>query len=226
MLDFLMSHGGGYLGIILFLILTGCGLPIPEEVPIIAAGVFASQGLLDPWLAFAACIIGALAGDTVMFSLGYHFGHKALKNHPRFAKLLHSEREEKFEYLIQRHGLKVLFAARFMVGVRSPVYFAAGVLRIPYRRFLIYNAFAASVVVSLFFGLAFLFGEPIARVVRDVEKGLTVAAVIAVIGVAAIFFLRRYRRKSRLSEVRRLRAERSIDHDDVPPGEKHKRSVA
>src|SRR5690349_12116149 len=119
MADLFIEHGS-YFGIALFLILTGCGLPIPEEVPILAAGVLSSNGKLEPWLAFASCLGGALIGDCVMYSIGHYFGHNLLKDHKWFAKLLSAEREEKFEFLIRRHGLKVLFVARFMVGVRSP----------------------------------------------------------------------------------------------------------
>ena len=55
MLDFL-GNPGSYLGIILFLMLTGCGLPIPEEVPIVLAGVLSAEGKLMPEWAFAACL--------------------------------------------------------------------------------------------------------------------------------------------------------------------------
>src|SRR5262245_16433896 len=121
-----------YLGIILILVLTGSGLPIPEEVPIIAAGVASSLGKLDPRWAFAACLIGAILGDSVLYGIGYTFGRSLITRHPRFAHLLHAEREAKIEQMIRRHGLKVFFLSRFMVGIRAPVYLAAGTLRMPF----------------------------------------------------------------------------------------------
>ena len=108
-----------YLGIIVVLILTGCGLPIPEEVPIIAAGIASSVGSLNPWWAFLACLVGALLGDSVLYAIGYHFGHSLIIRHPRFAHLLHAEHEARIEEMIRRHGLKVFFGARFMVGIRA-----------------------------------------------------------------------------------------------------------
>ena len=65
LVDFLLENSN-YLGIFVFLVLTGCGMPIPEEVPIIFAGFLSSQGRLEPELAFAACLSGALVGDAVM----------------------------------------------------------------------------------------------------------------------------------------------------------------
>ena len=81
---FLFSHGS-YLGIIGFLILTGFGLPIPEEVPIVMAGALSTRGAMLPSLAFCSCLIGALVGDCVMYAIGYHFGHNLLKDHPKLA---------------------------------------------------------------------------------------------------------------------------------------------
>jgi membrane protein DedA with SNARE-associated domain len=193
MLDFLV-HDWSYLGIIIFLILTGCGLPIPEEVPIVLAGVLsAKDGGLDPWLAYAACLVGAILGDAVMYSIGYHWGHGLLKTHPKFARFLHAEREKRFEQAIQNHGLKVLLVARFMVGVRGPVYLAAGVVRIPFRRFLLMDLLAATLVVSLFFGLAYAFGEAITRSIRDFELTLTLVVAAILLVVAGVIYWRRRR---------------------------------
>ncbi len=208
MVDLLFEHGS-YLGIVLFLVLTGCGLPIPEEVPVVTAGVLASQGALDPLGAFFACLVGAILGDCVMYAIGYHWGHGLLKEHPRFAHLLHAEREARFETAIRRHGLKVLFAARFMVGVRSPVYLSAGILRIPFRRFLLMDLLCATVVVGLFYWLTYLFGDHIAQWIKKAELGLTTLVILAVVAVAAFFYLRRRRRLARLEAVQNERRRRA-----------------
>ena len=190
MLDILLSHGS-YLGIVVFLILTGCGLPVPEEVPIIVAGLLSAQEVLVPQLALLACLVGAIAGDCMMYSIGYHFGHNLLKDHPKLAHFIRADREAKFEEMIQRHGLKVLFVARFMVGVRSPVYLAAGILRVPFRRFLLMDLFCATAVVGTFFGLTYFFGEQVAALFRGVEIGLTVTVLLVIAVVVAVFLWRR-----------------------------------
>lgn len=189
-----------YFGIILVLILTGTGLPLPEEVPIIAAGIASSVGTLNPWWAFLSCIVGALLGDAVLYAIGYHFGHSLVIRHPRFAHLVHAEYEAKIEEMIRRHGLKVFFLARFMVGIRAPVYLTAGILRMSFRRFMLIDAFCATAVVGLFFGLSYAYGERVTGWIRDSEIGLTVAAVLIALGVACFFLWRRYRR-NRLPEL-------------------------
>ncbi len=183
-----------YLGIIIVLILTGTGLPLPEEVPILAAGVASSVGTLHPGWAYLSCIVGAVLGDSVLYAIGYHFGRSLVTRHPRIAHLLHAEREAKIEEMIRRHGFKVFFVARFMVGIRAPVYLTAGVLRMSYRRFLVIDAICATSVVSLFFGLSYAYGDRVAGWIRDSEIGLTVLVALAAVTVAGFFVWRHYRK--------------------------------
>ncbi len=184
-----------YLGIIIVLILTGSGLPLPEEVPILAAGVASSVGTLHPGWAYLSCIVGAVLGDSVLYAIGYHFGRSLVTRHPRIAHLLHAEREAMIEEMIRRHGFKVFFLARFMVGIRAPVYLTAGVLRMSYRRFLLIDAVCATSVVSLFFGLSYAYGDRVAGWVRDSELGLTVVVVLVATAVVGVIVWRRYRQR-------------------------------
>lgn len=193
--EFLLSHGPllAYVGIAVFLMLTGAGLPIPEEVFIIAAGVASSYGKLDPWLAVSACLFGALAGDCIMYWIGYHFGRSVVREHPWWARFVKPEREAQMERMIDKHGLKVFFLARFLVGLRSPVYLTAGILRVPFRRFLLIDLFCATVVIGLFFSLSYAYGEAIAGWIHGAEYGLWAIVVLAA-AAASIYYWRKRRR--------------------------------
>lgn len=193
MTDILLEHGS-YLAIIVVLILTGSGLPIPEEVPIITAGILSANGKLDPWLAFACCLFGAIVGDSVMYWIGFHFGRGVLREHPRWARWVTPQREAQIETMFRRHGLKVFFVARFLVGLRSPVYLTAGIMRVPFRRFFLIDLICATAVVGTFFWLAYLFGRHITHLIRQAEVGLTIVVVIG-LGCLAGYLWRRHRRK-------------------------------
>ncbi len=212
-MDFLLQNGG-YLGIIVFLVLTGCGLPIPEEVPIVLAGVFSAQGKMEPEWAFAACLFGALLGDSVMYAIGYHFGHGLVAAHPKFGKFVGAQREEYFEQALLRHGFKVMLLARFMVGIRGPAYLAAGVVRMPFRRFLLWDLVCATLVVGTFFSLSYSYGEQITDLIRDAEMKLTLIA-LAVVGVIALGLLRRNRQKMVDQSLEQHPPQ--TDDDDCPP---------
>jgi len=194
MTDILLTHGS-YLALVIVLILTGSGLPIPEEVPIIAAGVLAAQGTLDPWLALGWCIFGAIVGDCIMYFIGYHFGRGVLREHPWWARFVTPHREAQIEVMFRRHGLKVFLVARFLVGLRSPVYLTAGILRVSFKRFFLIDLICATAVVGTFFGLTYWFGKYIAQWVRTGEVLLTIVVVIA-LAVVGIWLWQRYRRKA------------------------------
>ena len=188
-----LLHPGSYFGIFLLMVLTGCGLPVPEEVFIIGAGVLSANGELRPEFAFPAALLGALVGDAAMYGIGYRFG-RLLHRYPKLSKLFGADREEYFERAVERHGFKVLLLARFMVGVRGPVYLAAGVVRMPFLKFLLWDLVCATLVVGAFFSLAFFFGEEIADLLTDAEVGLTVI-VITLAAAVAFVALRRHRRR-------------------------------
>lgn len=184
-----------YLGIVLFLALTGIGLPIPEEVAIVAAGVASKAGVLVWWKALAACLVGALLGDSIMYGIGRFFGARVLRAHPWWSGFLTPEREKTIEDLINRHGIKAFFVARFLVGLRSPFYLTAGILRVKYRWFLFADFVCATIVIGGFFGLAYLFGERISGLIEMAERGFTLIVVIAVVMALAVIAFFSFRRR-------------------------------
>src|SRR3989304_5591470 len=217
MTDLFLTHGS-YLTIFLVLVLTGSGLPIPEEVPIIAAGILSARATLNPWLAFAWCLLGALIGDCVMYFIGYHFGRPVLQEHPWWARFVTAEREAQIEQQFHQHGFKVFFVARFLVGIRSPVYLTAGILRVSFRRFLMIDLICATTVVGTFFWLTFLFGMALAKWIRNGEVILTIVVMLALAGVS-IFLWRRYYRKMAMvkSDADNNSADSHLSDSFIPP---------
>ncbi len=185
----------GYLGIVVFLVLTGCGLPIPEEVPIVAAGWWASpqQGRLDPWLGLVSCFVGAIVGDIVMYGIGRRFGRRLLQKRAFFAHFLSPEKEQHIEEMFRHHGLKLLFVSRFLIGIRSTVYLTAGILKVPFRRFVLVDMFCAGVMISVFYGLAYFFSNHVLTWIRQAEWAATI--VIAAVAAGALVAYRVYRRR-------------------------------
>jgi membrane protein DedA with SNARE-associated domain len=218
-MEALLTHGPilSYLAITIVLILTGSGLPIPEEVPIIAAGVFSAQGTLNPLVALGCCLVGALVGDIIMYWIGYHFGRGVLGEHRWWSRCVTPEREAKIERMFSRHGLKVFFVARFLVGLRTPVYLTAGILRVSFKRFLLIDLVCATAVVGSFFGLTYWFGEGIAKWIKRGEWGLTVGALI-VVACFAFYVWRRYRRGLTLLPGLNLQDILSPTNTDAPNG--------
>ena len=201
-----------YLAITLLMISTGAGFPLPEEVFIVAAGVASTHPpgvpLLNPWWALLCLLFGALAGDCIMYWIGFHFGRSVVREHRWWARFVTPEREAQMERTIRKHGLKVLFLARFLVGLRSPVYLTTGILHVPFRRFLLYDLFCATIVIGTFFTLSYGYGEAIYNSIRELEVLITIIVVLVVAAIG-IRLWRRHRR-------RRAEAEASPPESDKP----------
>ena len=204
-----LLHPTSYLGFFVFIALTGCGMPIPEEAAIVLAGVLSSQqGGLDWRIAFPVCLAGAVVGDSFMYAIGYRWGHGIFTAHPRFAKLFATENEQQFQKAVEAHALKVMLIARFLVGIRAPVYLMTGIVRLPFRRFLMYDVISASLVVGVVFGLSYLFGEQVTEWVRHAEIKATLVVLLIIIAVIAVLY---YRHRDQVLNM--------IFDRDVPPAE-------
>jgi membrane protein DedA with SNARE-associated domain len=186
--------GWSYLGIIVFLILTGCGFPLPEEVAFVYAGVQSAIGNLHWPLAIGACAVGALLGDSVMYGIG-RLGRGWIGRHAWFSRVVHLEREEQVRRLIAQHGIKVFFAARFMVGIRGPLYVTLGILKVPFWRFMVIDSICASAVIAVFFSLSYFFGQRVLLWIEQGEQLLTILAAIAVLIGGLLWFLYAKRKK-------------------------------
>jgi membrane protein DedA with SNARE-associated domain len=183
----------GYLGIALILVLGGLGLPIPEEAPVILAGVLSRNGKMVPLLAFATCLAGVLLGDFVVYFLGYYHGEKVL-NLPVTRRLMTRGREAQIKGYFHRHGFKILILGRFAVGFRTAAYLTAGILKLPPLKLFLTDLVAASLSTSLMFGLAFVFAQQIQSGIREAQQWFTVALAISLIAWLSYRFYRGQKR--------------------------------
>jgi membrane protein DedA with SNARE-associated domain len=173
-----------YAGIFAVLFLAGLGLPIPEEMPVLAAGVLSQVGTTRWWIALPVCITGVLAGDAVLYWVGHHWGERVL-NWRIVRCVLSRDREARLKAAYHRHAAKTIFAARHVMGVRAAAFLTAGIVHVPFWKFLAIDAAAAGISVPLGFGLAYFFTDQLEQVIADVRRverwiALLVSVVIAV----------------------------------------------
>lgn len=147
-----------YAAIIGVLLLCGMGLPLPEEVPILTSAVLSQSGHLRPWWALGACMFGVMAGDALMFYLGRRWGGHLLE-HRLSRKLLTAERQKQIQEYFARYGARMIFAGRFLPGIRAPLFLSAGTLRVPFWIFLLMDGAAALLSIPLSFWLAYFFTD-------------------------------------------------------------------
>jgi membrane protein DedA with SNARE-associated domain len=135
------------------LFLCGLGLPMPEEVTLIASGLAVGWEKANFWLASVSCVAGILSGDAFIFFMGRYHGRRFLASKP-MRWLLTESRQSKIGSLFAKHGNKAVFFARFLPGVRIGVYAYAGQHGMGWFRFLLLDLMGAVISgpTSIFVG--------------------------------------------------------------------------
>lgn len=174
----------------LIVALESMGVPVPGETGLVTAAIFAgTTHRLNIWIVIAAAVIGAIVGSSVGYFVGRTLGHRFLIKYG--AKLHMDARRIKLgQYLFKRHGGKVVFFGRFVAVLRALASILAGVNYMEPRRFFVFNTVGA-LAWAVAFGLAaYSLGEELERLRRSAAIGLTVLAVLAVVG--GFWFVRRH----------------------------------
>jgi membrane protein DedA with SNARE-associated domain len=182
------------------LIAAGIGFPIPEELPIVGAGIWVGHNAeVGPlrWLILPVCIAGVVISDGLLYGIGRFFGQRVLEWRA-VKRLLPPEKRERIESNFHKHGVLTLLFARFLPAIRSPIFITAGIMRLPFPKFVIADGIYAIPGVSLLFFLSFWFGDQFRDLVERAEAKVQVLrpllillAIAAVAGFLAYHFLRR-----------------------------------
>ena len=132
-------------------------LPIlPGDSLLFAAGALAALGSLDFWVMAGLLVTAAVIGDMVNYWCGHYFGARIFKPDARFLKTEYLKRTEEF---YARYGGKTIVMCRFVPIIRTFAPFVAGMGRMQYRRFFIYNVTGAIAWVAICAGAGYFFGN-------------------------------------------------------------------
>ncbi|CAM1000217.1 DedA protein family [Rhodanobacter sp. Root179] len=177
----------GYLAVFLALMICGAGLPLPEDITLVAGGVIAGLGYANVHVMVALAMFGVLLGDCAIFLLGHHYGARILKW--RFvARILTPSRYCRVQDKFQRYGNRVLFFARFLPGMRTTIYLTAGMThRVSFLRFLLIDTVAALISVPFWVYLGFLGADNHAWLVKWIHRGQS--SLWALVGILAVIGL-------------------------------------
>jgi membrane protein DedA with SNARE-associated domain len=145
--------------------------------------------------ALLACLGGVLAGDMLLYGVGRQFGRRILE-WPAARRILTPEREARVMEAYHRHGLKFVIMARLVMGLRAAAFLTAGLVRVPFLRFLLGDVAAVLVSVPLAFGLAYVVADSVAAAlarVHELQLWLGGAVLLAAATWLAVVWRRRRR---------------------------------
>ena len=191
---FLLHYG--YWAVAATLVLENAGLPLPGETILLLASFLAySERLLRLPLVILVGVIAATLGDNIGFLIGHRGGRPFLERYQHIFRIRQATLR-RAEQVFQRYGAATVFFARFVFGLRMIAGPLAGVLRMPWKRFVLFNFLGATLWVSVIGAAGYLFGRHW-RLLMAVFRRVDVAILLL---AAAIIFLLWRRRRAQTSE--------------------------
>ena len=113
------------------------GIFFPGDSLLFAAGLLASRGVLNVWILIAITFVAAISGDSVGYAFGHKVGRRLFKREN--SRIFKKENLFRAESFYERNGAKTIVLARFLPIIRTFAPIVAGVGKMKYRTFIIYN---------------------------------------------------------------------------------------
>ena len=192
-----LVHDYGLFILFVLIAMESAGIPLPGETALVAAGVLASRGDLNIAAVIAIAAVAAIIGDNIGYWVGRVGGRKLLQK----ASLVDRHASKVLpwsERFFARHGGKTIFLARFVAVLRVTAAWIAGISRMHWWQFFLWNA-AGGIVWAVGVGLvAYYAGQAAAAAVA--RYGLIAGAAIFVLLVIGAFVVRFIRRRALRAE--------------------------
>jgi membrane protein DedA with SNARE-associated domain len=191
----------GYLAVFIALMICGAGLPLPEDITLVAGGVIAGLGYVNVHGMFALAMFGVLLGDSAIFLLGHHYGARMLKWR-LVARILTPKRYAMVQEKFVRYGNRMLFIARFLPGMRTTVYITAGTShRVSFTRFLLIDGLAALISVPFWVYLGYFGADNHEWLMKWVRRGQgSLWALVGLVVLTLLVLWWRHRRHVRAQD--------------------------
>jgi len=160
LVELFASSGRMAYGVLFAIIFAETGFVVTPFLPgdslLFACGALGALGVLNFPLVYGLLFVAAVLGDTVNYMCGSFFGQVAIEKNPKIFKPDYIAKTRTF---YDKYGGRTVVLARFFVIVRTFAPFIAGVAKMNYSKFALYNVMGAGVWITSFMGLGYFFGN-------------------------------------------------------------------
>lgn len=198
----ILTYGTAAYVLMFFIIFMETGFVVTPFLPgdslLFVAGVLASQGIIDVGLLFIILTFAAIMGDSVNYWIGSMVGKKVFHEKSRFFKKEYLLKTEKF---YEKYGGKTIILARFMPIIRTFAPFVAGIGKMNYKWFIIYNISGGILWVGLFLFGGYFFGNiPIIK--NNFEVSIFVIIFVSILpGIVEYIKHKKEHKKAKIEEA-------------------------
>jgi membrane protein DedA with SNARE-associated domain len=183
----------GYIILFLAILVEGFGIPAPGQTLLMAASIEAARGQLEMVWVFALALLAAAGGNTVGYAIGRWGGHPLMRRlgvqENRFARV---------EKHFAASGAGVLLVARFFDGLRQLNGIVAGLLEMPWRKFVLWSTLGAVLWTSVWgLGIYFLGKRmhPVHLTFKRIEPLVVVLSFAGLVSLIVYLLRRRNNRR-------------------------------
>jgi membrane-associated protein len=189
------------------------GFVLPGETAVLLGGVLANQHRVSLPVIAVVAVLAAIIGDSVGYEVGRHFGTRLLDS-----RLFDRRRQglERGKQALRNNGGRAVFLARFTAFLRAVMPGLAGTVRMPYLRFLAFNAAGGLIWAVGFTLLGYLAGASYHRIENIAGQASEIILAVVVLAVVALVIIRR--RRERDPEPADGPAHDGPAHDGPPDG--------
>ena len=167
------------------------GFVVPGETAAVLAGVGAGLGHVALPLSLTVVVVAAIVGDSVGYEVGRRFFGPRVLASGFLGRYQH--RIERAQAFLRRRGGIAVFLGRFTAFFRAMMPALAGASRMPYRKFLLWNAIGGIVWGTVFVIVGYAAGASYHQVEKQVGRGIAIALVVVVVTALVVWRLRRER---------------------------------
>ncbi|GHO84852.1 DedA family protein [Dictyobacter formicarum] len=193
-------HTLGYPAVVLFVMIESSGIPLPGETMLLLASFYAAvyHDLSLP-IVIACAATGAILGDNIGYGVGRTGGKAFVERYGHYL-FLRPEKLRRAEQFFSKHGDKTVFFGRFVAILRAFAAFLAGVNKMRWPTFLVYNA-AGGIIWAITYGLigyyaGRIFHDNFGQVERLAGRISWILAAVIIIGAIIAFIIYKKRKNN------------------------------
>jgi len=186
----------GYWTVAVILLLENAGIPLPGETTLLFAAFLAfSEHRLTLWGIIVVGVIACTIGDNLGYWIGHKGGRPLLDRQRRIFRISpqHLQRGERF---FARYGSFTVLFARFVFGMRIIAGPLAGVLKMPWKKFVLFNFLGAVLWVTTIASLGYVFGSRWDWLTTELEELQLFLAAVAVVVLLVLWWRERKKHRS------------------------------
>jgi membrane protein DedA with SNARE-associated domain len=188
----------GYPGVFFLLLFEMIGMPMPAETTLVFTGIEWNKGILTLAPLLTAAIAGHIIGSTIAYSIGRFLGLRFILRFGKWVGLT-DERLDKVNIKFHKHGKWIILIAKFIAGVRVLVPYLAGINRMPFLKFTVYNSISSIVWVTVFIFAGKYLGREWAHLHKSLHHYMLPLVCILIIVTAVLLIIRNKRARAKLA---------------------------